>query len=80
MKLILSVALLAAIQVINGKKWWKTKPKFEFKNPQNNFAIIDQNAISNANSVAVFAGLCGDANANSVAVANNNNDLFQQNL
>jgi hypothetical protein len=74
MKFIASVVLLAAIQVISGKFWRRGS----FNGPQDNLAVIDQVACADSNSFALNVG-CGDANANSVAVANNNNNISQRN-
>jgi hypothetical protein len=69
MKFIASLVLLSAIKVIIGKRWGGI---------QNNLAVIDQTAVADSNSFALNAGW-GNANANSVSVADNNNNIDQRN-
>jgi hypothetical protein len=78
MKFLASVLIIFAIHVISAKKFWRMRP-IPFNGPQTSYAVLDQNAISNSNAIAIFAGLKGDANANSFSVASNNNQVNQLN-
>ena len=78
MKFIASVVLLAAIQVLTGKKWWRGGRFVNLGRRQDNVAVINQLSCAESNAVAINAGI-GNANANSVSVADNNNCLYQRN-
>ena len=81
MKFISSAILLVALQIISAKKCFTgcNYPMFGYGN-QNNLACISNIANSNANALAVQAGVFGNANANANSAATNINYVNQGGL
>ena len=82
MKFISSIILLVALQMFSAKKggfgcggWGGCH--LPLCCDQNNCANINNLANSSANSLAVNAGLFGDANANAISAATNVNNVHQ---
>jgi len=74
MKFISSIILLVALQMFSAKKQFLL-PAFITAN--NNAAAVNNQANSQANALAVQAGILGNANANANSAAVNNNLINQ---
>ena len=81
MKFITSAILLVALQIFSAKKCFGDcdYPLFNYGN-QNNLANINNIANSNADALAVQAGVFGNANANAYSAATNLNYVNQGGL
>ncbi len=82
MKFIISAVLLVAIQVVSSAKYfgplYGRRVLFRGGNNGDNIANINGIANSNANALAVNAGVFGDANANAFSAATNVNNVSQR--
>jgi hypothetical protein len=68
MKFISSIILAVALQMFSASKLFIA---------DNNVALVNNKANSQANALAIQAGLFGNANANANSAATNNNKIRQ---